>query len=67
MFEAFLMDVVSAHSLAPDDVFFGFELHEADGTVAFHGLALAIVVFGVDVLDPAEGGVLVHLTEFLCR
>jgi hypothetical protein len=66
LIEAFLVDVVSARGFAPDDLFFGFELHEANGTVALHGLAVTIVVeFGG--LDSAEGRSLVHLTEFLCR
>lgn len=38
------MDVVSAGRAAPDDVFAGLEFHDAHGTVAFDGLAVAGVV-----------------------
>lgn len=59
------MDVIPARPPTPDDIFLvGFELHEADGAVAFDGLALAGgVFFGFDFA--AEGGSIVYFDEFL--
>lgn len=46
LLETGLVYVVSARCFAPDKFFVGLKFHEADGTVALDGLAVAIVVFG---------------------
>jgi hypothetical protein len=65
LIEACLVDVVSARSLTPDQLVIGFEFHEAYGTVAFHGLLLAAIVFGAGGVDLLEGGALQYLAELL--
>lgn len=59
------MNIIPARPPTPDDIFLvGFELHEADGTVPFDGLALAGgVFFGFGFA--AEGGSIVDFNEFL--
>lgn len=59
------MDVIPARPSTPNDIFLvGFELHKADRTVAFDGLALAgSVLFGFGFA--AEVGSIVYFDEFL--
>jgi hypothetical protein len=65
LIEACLVDVISTCSLTPDKLVIGFEFHEADGTVACHGLALAVVVFGAGGVDSLKGGSLQYFAELL--
>lgn len=59
------MNIIPARPSTPDDTFLvGFKLHEADGTVALDGLALAGGVF-FGFVFAAEGGSIVDFDEFL--
>jgi len=61
------MNVISARPSTPDNILLvGFELHKADGAVAFDGLALAGgVLFGFGFA--AERGSIVDFDEFLYK
>lgn len=61
------MDIVPARCFAPDELFVGFEFHEADGTVAFDWLAVAIIRLAQGGFHAAQGRSMVHLAEFLAN
>lgn len=66
LIETDLVNIIPARRFTPNDILFvGLEFHEADGTVAFDGFAVAGgVVFGFG-LYAADGRALVDFVEFL--
>lgn len=60
------VNIIPARRFTPDDILLvGLKFHEADGTLAFDGFAVAGgVVFGFG-LYAADGGSLVDFVEFL--
>lgn len=67
LIEAALVDIVPARCLAPDEFFVGFEFHEADGTVAFDWLAVAILCLARGGFHAAQGRSMVHFAELLAK
>lgn len=61
------MNVVATGCAAPNNFFLAWvELHEADWTLSFHRLAIAICFMVLDlVFHIAERGVVVDLADFL--